>query len=63
MNKGIILVDIPDRCEQCRFSAYGECGIGFCKAAKEYIDSDDKPGWCPIMPMMGSVPDVCPPLK
>lgn len=56
MSKGIIVVDdIPKSCEECRVSVFYECGIGFCKAKREYIDSDE-PGWCPIKPAKQWIP-------
>ncbi len=56
MSKGIIVVDdIPKSCEECRFSVFYECGIGFCKAKREHIDSDE-PDWCPIKPAKQWIP-------
>lgn len=58
--KGIIVVDMPECCDMCRFSsqAYdtelfeeGEC---YCTISMESVDNiaeGNKPSWCPIRPM------------
>ena len=51
MSKGIVLVDIPDKCDGCEM-----CGtlIGkvICVATiKKINDINARPEWCPIRPM------------
>lgn len=62
MSKGIIVVDMPEKCIDCEFCREISEGIEAC--CEMTIDPDDndflrmiddycqlKPGWCPIKPM------------
>lgn len=58
--KGIIVVDMPECCDMCRFSsqAYGtelfDEGECYCTISMESVDNiaeGNKPSWCPIRPM------------
>lgn len=58
--KGIIVVDIPECCDMCRFSsqAYGtelfDEGECYCAISMESVDNiaeGNKPSWCPIRPI------------
>ena len=54
MSKGIILVDMPDSCDEC--FALGEIYGKVCKAYDDHFISyggnyyPNKPDWCPIKP-------------
>lgn len=51
MNRGIIFVDIPERCGNCRMCFYNEYYDQFeCyfKPGEEIGPYDDKQDWCPI---------------
>lgn len=57
MAKGIIVVDVPERCNQCKFW-FGRATIPaeyMCMGAqKEITDknlTEKKPDWCPICPI------------
>ncbi len=59
MAKGIIVVDMPERCAGCRARSitnenYAFCGqLGFDYQINEYMtrEHSGKPDWCPISPM------------
>lgn len=60
MKKGIIVVDMPECCDLCRFSSQAydlepfEEGEGYCSLKMESVDripEGEKPGWCPIKSM------------
>ena len=60
MDKGIIVVNMPDCCDICRFSsqAYGmeqfEEGECYCTIEMKSVDrmpEGTKPDWCPIRPI------------
>ena len=54
MNKGIIVVDMPDKCCNCRMGFVNECYDQFeCyfKPGAEIKPDARKPDWCPIRPM------------
>lgn len=58
MAKGMIVVDIPESCNQCQFhypardmhtgKYMGSCRLVACMAIR---DKNGKPEWCPIKPM------------
>lgn len=59
MEKGYVLVDIPESCSDCQlcvyddimgFSCHGSIdnGFGFVKISEEIINNNLKPNWCPI---------------
>lgn len=57
MSKGIILVDMPERCNECKFwFAKATVPIEYrCMAEQKNITekhlNKNKPDWCPIKPM------------
>ena len=60
MSKGIMIVDIPECCDLCRFSSQAydlepfEDGEGYCSIKMKSLDQiqeGEKPDWCPIRPM------------
>ena len=68
MSKGIIVVNMPERCRMCRYMYHtdeGYCfcnveGYGFDYAVAEYMQSkpNGKPDWCPIK-LMPKKMEVC----
>ena len=67
MSKGIIIVDMPESCDLCRFSsqAYGsdlfEEGEGYCTIKIESVDKvpeGERPDWCPIQPKRKRLIDI-----
>lgn len=57
MSKGIMIVDIPECCDLCRFSSQAydlepfEDGEGYCSIKMKSLDQiqeGEKPDWCPI---------------
>lgn len=57
MNKGIIIVDVPERCDDCLIR---HAGMAWCQVAQrstsytktgKQIDERKRPEWCPIQPM------------
>lgn len=68
MAKGIIVVDVPNRCSMCRYMRrtdedYCFClveGYGFDWQVNEYMRSTPKgkPDWCPIRPIPEKM-EVC----
>ena len=54
MSKGIIVVDMPDKCCNCRMGFVNECYDQFeCyfKPGAEIKPDERKPDWCPIRPI------------
>lgn len=59
MSKGIIIVDMPERCSICKKlcrtdSGYAYCGyLDFDYQVNDYMESTPigKPDWCPICPI------------
>lgn len=54
MSKGIILVDTPDKCCNCRMGFVNEYYDQFeCyfKPGTEIEPDEEKPDWCPIKPL------------
>ncbi len=48
MAKGIIVVDIPERCGKCEFIYTNK----YCMASNfDALTGGDKPDWCPIKPL------------
>ena len=52
MEKGIIVVAVPDSCADCKFSEFHKCIVNS-NSNWMYSAKNDKPRWCPIQ----SVPD------
>lgn len=51
MNKGIIVVNTPECCDECEFMCYDQYNNNFCFMADvDELIEDDKPDWCPIKP-------------
>lgn len=57
MSKGIIIVDIPENCDQCLVR---HPGLAYCQIARKSTSHSStgkppnekkRPGWCPIKPM------------
>ena len=55
MSKGIIVVDMPEKCCNCAMGFHNECSDRFecfLEPTKELNDPDHvKPNWCPIKPI------------
>lgn len=56
MSKGIIVVDMPRNCMECKCRLdFG--GGSYCGAESKFLDDwefdlqNEKPGWCPIKPI------------
>ena len=49
MSKAVLVMEMPERCEQCSFCDEAEN----CMAMEAYCidDVQDKPDWCPLKPM------------
>lgn len=53
-NKGVIVVNMPDKCSNCKMGFVNEYYDQFeCyfKPGQEINPDVDKPDWCPIRPM------------
>lgn len=50
MTKGIIVVNIPNQCDEC-IAYYVGLGHDICGITERKVDWDEKPDWCPIKPM------------
>ena len=51
MAKGIIVMDIPEKCEYCELAKYVTCNDRFCMPMQKYVYIEQmyrKPDWCPI---------------
>lgn len=58
MEKGIIVVDVPEKCSECIFSNPDGDYCPF-HGAISYVEYDDKkPDWCPIRPLPEKM-EVC----
>lgn len=52
MSKGIIVVDMPERCLECELMCTDQHGDDFCFIIGfDELVEDDKPDWCPIRPL------------
>lgn len=54
MSKGMIVVDMPEKCCNCRMGFVNEFYVQFeCyyKVGEEIKPDDGKPDWCPIRPL------------
>lgn len=61
MSKSILVIDMPENCEKCKFSEFR--GI-VCRAIglnKSHNNTDNKPDWCPLrdLPEKANHPDYC----
>ena len=56
MSKGIIVMDISEKCEDCPCCHTDNYDF-YCKYNGRHVDWDGKPDWCPIHPL----PDRKPP--
>ena len=57
MAKGIIVMNIPDKCYDCKMSyvnVYNQYECYF-KPGSEFKPGDQKPDWCPIKPLSKEV--------
>ena len=50
MSKGIIVMDIPENCEDC-LCCHTDNYDFYCKRNGNHVDWEEKPDWCPIRPM------------
>lgn len=50
MSKGIIVMDIPENCEDCPCCHTDNYDF-YCKRNGNHVDWEEKPDWCPIRPM------------
>lgn len=50
MNKGIIVMDMPENCENCSCCHTDDYNY-YCKCNGKRVDWEEKPDWCPIRPM------------
>ena len=64
MSKGIIVVDVPERCNQCKFW-FGKATVpveyrcmGMRREIAEQNLTEKKPDWCPIHPIPEKM-EVC----
>lgn len=53
MSKGIIVMDIPENCEDCPCCHTDNYDF-YCKRNGNHVDWEENPDWCPIRPM----PDI-----
>lgn len=54
MARGIIVVDVPVKCEHCKLAKYVTCNDRFCMPMRKYVYIEQmyrKPDWCPIRPI------------
>lgn len=52
MAKGVIVVDVPERCIECELMCTDQHGNNFCFIIGfDELIEDDKPDWCPIKPL------------
>ena len=52
MSKSILVIDTPENCNECQFSAERLCGNGRCTLNKDcsnVIPKNCKPNWCPLL--------------
>lgn len=59
MNKAILVVDMPDSCMGCNFLyCDGDTNLDSCQAKEKArpfdLESEDKPCWCPLLPIKES---------
>ena len=50
MEKGIIVVDIPETCGDCPCRHTDDYDF-YCKQNGKHVDWEERPDWCPINPM------------
>ena len=58
MNKGIIVLNMPERCDNCKMGFVNECYDHFeCyfKPGIEINQDEEIPDWCPVKPMSKEV--------
>lgn len=54
MNKAILVIDMPKRCDDCKLSEYSDSWKLYCCYTGEVIDKI-KPDWCPLKPMPAKI--------
>ena len=48
MSKAILVIDMPKRCEECRFSTINCLDSDVCYLNNREISLDKRPNWCPL---------------
>lgn len=52
MNKAILVIDMPESCDDCKFCYYSDGRFPACQLNLKGIDdSKAKPEWCPLKPL------------
>lgn len=51
MNKAILVIDMPESCDECTLCIEDDAYYDFCAVTGYWIMSDDKKEWCPLRPM------------
>lgn len=51
MSKGIIVLDMPYTCAECRFWKSFAGITSDCSYYNKEVDANSKPEWCPIKPI------------
>ena len=50
MSKAILVIDMPERCDDCNMCYYSDGKVQLCYWKDKVIDQD-KPNWCPLNPL------------
>lgn len=61
MAKAVLVMDMPDRCNDC-YAVHMSQNGKFCRAAKEHLQPKaERPDWCPLreLPEKVNHPDYC----
>lgn len=58
--KAVLIIDTPDKCEECPLIYWTISGWA-CKPTKSIIEEDVKPNWCPLknLPQKKSIELAC----
>lgn len=56
MSKAALIIDMPERCEECplAFGVEGQEGANICRGCQKYSfnpDTTQMPDWCPLVPV------------
>ena len=52
MSKAILVIDMPESCDDCHFCYYSDGRVPSCQLKLRAIDNYmEKPDWCPLKPM------------
>lgn len=50
MNKAVLVIDMPECCDDCKLSDYSDSWELYCCYTGEAVDKI-KPDWCPLKPV------------